>query len=85
MIRNTGCGGLVERAVAHGMGEAVADEAIAGAVPLVRVAHKTGNMTGVRHDVGLVYAYDQVYVLCPLGSDIGDTRRYAQPTDGYRV
>jgi hypothetical protein len=29
-------------------------------------------VTGVRHDVGLIYAYDQAYVLGVLGSDIGD-------------
>jgi beta-lactamase class A len=46
--------------------------ALVGAAPLVRVAHKGGNITGVRHDVGLVYAYDRAYVVCLLGSEITD-------------
>lgn len=45
---------------------------LVGAAPLVRVANKGGNVTGVRHDVGLVYAYDRAYVLCLLSSDIAD-------------
>jgi beta-lactamase class A len=46
--------------------------ALVGAAPLVRVAHKGGNITHVRHDVGLVYAYDRAYVVCLLGSEITD-------------
>lgn len=46
--------------------------ALVGAAPLVRVAHKGGNVTGVRHDVGLVYAYDRAFVACLLASDITD-------------
>ncbi|HEV7215267.1 MAG TPA: serine hydrolase [Chloroflexota bacterium] len=43
-----------------------------GAAPLVRVAHKGGNIIGVRHNVGLIYTDDRCYVLCLLGSEITD-------------
>jgi beta-lactamase class A len=44
--------------------------------PDVRVAHKTGNITGVRHDSGIVFLPDgRTYVLVLLSKNLQDEKR----------
>jgi beta-lactamase class A len=43
--------------------------------PGVRVAHKTGELNGIVHDVGVVYAPRGVYVLALLSDRVTDKER----------
>lgn len=43
-----------------------------------RVANKTGSITGVTHDVGVVYTPDGPYVLCALAGDVDEAPRAAR-------
>jgi beta-lactamase class A len=47
--------------------------------PNVRVAHKTGNITGVEHDSGIVYLPDgRRYVLVLLSKDLKNVKEGKQ-------
>ncbi len=39
----------------------------------VAVAHKTGNLSGLRHDVGIVYSPAGAYVICVLADGLPDS------------
>ena len=39
------------------------------ALPQARIAHKTGELSGVYHDAGIVYEANDSYVLCILSTD----------------
>ena len=36
------------------------------------VAHKTGEITGIRHDIGIVFARDRPYVITAMSKDLRD-------------
>ncbi len=40
-----------------------------------RIANKTGSITRVTHDVGVVYTPDGAFILCTLAKDVDDVRR----------
>ncbi|MCR4401402.1 MAG: class A beta-lactamase-related serine hydrolase [Firmicutes bacterium] len=52
------------------------DELLAGEMPRVEVAHKTGSVSGVRHDAGIVYVPGRDYVVTIL------TKGLPRPRDG---
>ncbi len=55
--------------------QAFNDEIPAGLPPRTRVAHKTGSITGVMHDAGLVYPSDRApYAIAILTRDIPDQK-----------
>ena len=51
------------------------EESLVGQVKNVEIAHKTGSVSGVRHDAAIVYAGPVNYVVTILSSDLPDTRR----------
>lgn len=55
--------------------EATAPLAPLGTLPAWEFAHKTGAITGHRHDVGILYLPGQSIVLCVLTRDCGPGRR----------
>lgn len=50
------------------------EESLVGQVKNVEIAHKTGSVSGVRHDAAIVYARSVNYVVTILASDLPDTR-----------
>jgi len=48
------------------------EESLVGKVPNVEIAHKTGSVSGVRHDAGIVYTRSANYVVTILASDLPD-------------
>ena len=50
------------------------EESLVGQVKNVEIAHKTGSVSGVRHDAAIVYAGSVNYVVTILASDLPDTR-----------
>ena len=48
------------------------DKLVAGVPPGVGVAHKVGDLPGVEHDVGIVYAARQLYIVALLSADLPD-------------
>lgn len=50
------------------------DQLLAGEMPRVEVAHKTGSVSGVRHDAGIVYVPGRDYVLTILSKDLSSPR-----------
>lgn len=52
------------------------DELLVGELPRVEIAHKTGAVSRVRHDAGIVYARGRDYVLTVLTKDL------PRPRDG---
>jgi beta-lactamase class A len=60
------------------LGQRVNDRLPAQLPPGTRVAHKTGNLEGVVHDVGIVYAPDAPFVIALLAEDTGDYGQVVQ-------
>jgi len=52
------------------------DELLSGEMPRVEIAHKTGSVSRVRHDAGIVYAPGRDYVITIL------TKELPRPRDG---
>jgi beta-lactamase class A len=50
------------------------EESLVGQVKNVEIAHKTGSVSGVRHDAAIVYTGSVNYVVTILASDLPDTR-----------
>jgi beta-lactamase class A len=50
------------------------EESLVGQVKNMEIAHKTGSVSGVRHDAAIVYAGSVNYVVTILASDLPDTR-----------
>lgn len=40
--------------------------------PDMKIAHKTGEVSGVRHDAGIVFLEDNPYVICLFTKDVGN-------------
>jgi beta-lactamase class A len=47
-------------------------EGLIGAIPKVQIAHKTGTISGVRHDSGIVYLPNCSYALTILSKGLKD-------------
>lgn len=51
-------------------GSVVDTKLVAGVPEEVRIAHKVGNLEGVEHDVGIIYAPGGAFVVALLGSEL---------------
>jgi beta-lactamase class A len=60
------------------LGQRVNDRLPARLPPGTRVAHKTGNLQGIVHDVGIVYAPDAPFVIALLAEDAWDYGQVAE-------
>ncbi|MCS6802827.1 MAG: serine hydrolase [Chloroflexota bacterium] len=84
MLEQMATGQLVSREASAEMidvllGQRVNDRIPIGLPPNVPVAHKTGNLPGMAHDAGIIYAPSGPFVLVIMTDDLWDTAR------GYAV
>jgi beta-lactamase class A len=61
------------------LGQRINDRLPVGLPPGVPIAHKTGNLPGLAHDAGIVYAPEGPYIVVVLTEDLWDVER------GYAV
>ncbi len=60
-------------ALLHWLASSPYDEKlVAGIPPGIKVAHKVGDLPGVEHDVGIIYAPSKPFIVALLGSGIPD-------------
>lgn len=51
------------------------EKSLVGQIPEVEIAHKTGSVSGVRHDAAIVYTHSTGYVVTILTSDLPDVQK----------